>query len=419
MAKRRSRRRERAWLEKHRGIYRIRYSDPVKKKADGSPRVGCQQIFARDGKHITSEAQAQPELEAFIAKMPPLPTRAQGTVQVEQAHTILQLALRWYAAHPLNKTRAAYMSAIQRMIGPEGLNVTYPGELSAKKVAQFKQDHGGVGVNKELAYLRVVLRWAFGDGNCLDSLDRKLDNALAQPQSKHKDYDLWSDDEFELALAEARRWSASHEGIVRCLGTFGWRPSTACAIRIRDLKLDTPHPEIVLTHVKDVKAEKDRKEVRHPLPRAIAQMLRVLVQGRDPDEHLFLHGGEPWKVGPTGEATGFSDWFQRCCKLKIAPEKGNTNALRKYAIDRMTAGKAPWTQRMNNKQIACYTAHRDLTVIDKRYRATSPEQLRELGGLNEEADMSDSVYVVVDGGVETKHHLTMPDESVSFRLGIG
>lgn len=402
-----------AWLEKMRGCYGIRYRDPVKRKPDGSPVYPFVTLYAKNGEKIRTKLAAQPLLDEFLAKMPVPKKRTSGSIEAPTRYTIMQLALRWHREHPDNRVRDAYMSSVQRLVGEQELNATYPHDLTAKAVLQYKLDRNYVGVHKRLAYLRSILNWAqHHPDNLVDPLCPRLMSELSQPQSRRSRYPLMTEAEYAASMEEARRWGPNTFALATCLSTFGWRPISACKMKVGDV--DLANLWVSLTHTKDVSVDRDHEPHEHPLPRQVAEVLRPIIEGRDPDEHLFLHGSKPWRLVNDG-AGQYTDWYRRTIK-PLAPKAGNSNAWKRYAVHRMTQGMPPWTERLDDERIRQFTGHDDVTVV-ARYRKTNREEMRRAAGLDEDPSdyrIDDDRFVLVDAGVNDGQPLTDPDESVSF-----
>ncbi len=405
------------WLEKKRNAYVIRYNDPVLKKANGiDPKVGIAVPKDDQGNPITSKVLANAALDAFRARnIGPAPKRKPGSVALPPRYTIQQLALKWFHAHPKHRTRDAYMHVVQKLVAPERLGVDHPDQLTARLVKDYKQNRGFVGVHKDCAYLRSILNWAQDEDDLLDRpLCPRMLKALSQPQSKRSTYPVMTADEYAASMAEAKRWGPHHYAFAHCTSTYGWRPSTACMVLVGDVNLADSW--IVLTHVKDVSKDKDHEPVEHPLHPETVELLRPLMEGRDPGERLFLHGAVPWRMGHTGGADQFTDWYRRTIK-PLAPKAGNSNAWKRYAVHRMTNGMAPWPERLDDERIRIFTGHEDVQVVS-RYRKTNREEMRRAVGFASPSDSNrsadDEEIVVVWGGVDARQAPTNPDERVSY-----
>jgi integrase len=399
------------WTEKRRGAIVIRYNDPILKKPNGDPKVGIDYPKDERGEPIRSKAQAAAALAAFKLRNIGPTKRATGSVASPPRFTIQQLALKWLAAHPKNKRGRKYLSVVQKLVDSDHLNVTYPHELTARLVKDYKQDRGFIGVHKDCAYLRSILNWAQNEEDLVDPFCQRLMKALAQPQSKRSRYPLMSPEQYEATMAEAKRWGDHAYALAFCLSTYGWRASTGCQVCVGDVDLD--RMEIHLKHVKDVSQDKDHEPVIHPLHPATADLLRPLMEGRATDEILFLHGGKPWTMA-NGGAAQFTDWYRRTIK-PLAPEAGNANAWKRYAVHCMTHGLGIWPDKMDDEEIRTFTGHEDVQVVS-RYRKTNPERLRHLvrASGDEPIVVEDAQIGWCGGGVDFGQGLTNPDERVSF-----
>ncbi len=412
-----------AWTEKKRNAYVIRYNDPILKKANGiDPKVPI--VYPKDdqGRPIRSLVLAKSALVSFVAANQHLAPRVKptGSAVLPQRHTAMSLALRWRAAHPANTSREEYLSRIQWLVGPDGIGFEYPQELTVQRINDFKLRREYRGCNRPLAYLRSVLTWSI-ENELLDSMPERVMGALSSPQSKRSSARLLSPGEYEQQLEEARSRGPHAEAVVHCLATYGWRPITACRVHIRDLDLSGADDDCWVTlDGKDVSQDKSKERQQQPLLPVTVALLRPLIEGRSPDEPLFLSpNGQPWKVRRE-RASQLTDWYGHHLKA-FAPTAGNIYALKRYAVDRMLSGAKPWPRALLVSEVQRFTGHEDTTMV-LRYSVTSRAALRTLVRGAEADDVplvledgfKTEAEVVVWGGVDARQAPTTPDERVSY-----
>lgn len=384
MAKNR-RRRERAWLEKKRGAFGIRYRDPVKTKEDGSPVYSFAMIDAGNGERVYTESAALPHLDAFLAKLPAAERRSQGTIG-RQRLTLGQVALKWHAAMPEDmESRDKYMSTIQGLMGPDGLGVLYCDEITRERVRTYKARKDNVGTEVPLAYLRSVLVWAASE-ELIDAVPTEVLGDMTRKPSDEAPVRMITPEEFALTFEVFKRKGPHYHALAHCLSLYGWRPKTACRLLVGDV--DLRREEITLK-VKRVRGKKTPHT--HVLLPCSMALLRPIVEGRHATEPLFLHeSGKGWKYGESADQ--LCNFYYANC-TRFAPGTGGIYAWKRWAIEGMAIGRAPWPKPITDLfQMMGFTGHADPEML-LRYRRHNTAAQRMALGLPQVADLDD-VYVI-------------------------
>lgn len=328
---------------------------------------------ARDGSQpsrtYTTRGEAARAAKDLEAKIGPTVRRKRGGLgpQPPLYLTIEQIAERWKetregTAIAQRPGADRYMSDAVRMACgvAEDLGWITSADANAADVATLKRTTKNVGIARPLGYLRAILRWAAE--NAEQPLDRAADVALRAPQSRKGLADLMTDREALVALARARR--LQQLPVISCLATYGWRPITACRLKVGDVDLKREQIRIAVKH--------DGSPWTHPLFAFHVEQLRPLVKGRDPAEPLFLntHG----KVGWTNSKLG---GFYRHCLRPAGTGSGNIYALKRLAMTRMDLGLWPWSEPLSISDIQMFTGHKTKEQV-LRYLATSMTRARSL-----------------------------------------
>lgn len=255
-----------------------------------------------------------------------------------------------------------YMSDAVRMACgmAEDLGWSTSRDANAPDVADLKRRRKNIGIARPLGYLRAILRWA--SENAEQPLDVAADVAMRAPQSRKAAVELLTDREAKAVLNRARR--LQQLPVIACLATYGWRPITACRLRVGDV---------------DLKAETIRISIKqngepwtHPLFAFHVELLRPLVAARGPAEPLFLntHGKVGWTNGKLGG-------FYRHCLRPDGGRTGNIYALKRLAMTRMHLGLWPWSEPLSISDIQLFTGHKTKEQV-LRYLATNLTRARGL-----------------------------------------
>lgn len=394
-----------AKLEWHAGsnCYGIRYSDWAKLKPNGEPTKRLTLIDAGNGRRVSSIAEAQPYLDAYLAKAPAaaVAKRVMAGTPGTARLTLVQLAQEFKRLHAGHCDVNAYVEAAETFsLPPEkgGCGAVYPDDLTVTLVEDWRAARAK-GVSGRLRLLLSVLNWAPGRKLC-SYLSQEVKQALRPPQSRWDEKDVLTRAEWEETLALAKL--QGQEALAHCLSTFGWRPisATRAKVGLVDLAAGMVGP---LPTKDPRKKDRPRRAHRHRLFPESIELLRPLVEGRGPDEMLFLNNkGLPWEE-KRGRAVQMIDWYKNHI-ARAHPGKGNIKAWKLVAIWRMDLGLSPWSKPVRDKMKIEFTGHKTEAII-KRYNATNAEEMNEVvGGEMAVTDFS--------GGwvVDTRHN---PSQTVS------
>lgn len=232
-------------------------------------------------------------------------------------------------------------------------------DARASDVANLKRLRKNVGVARPLSYLRAILRWAAENAD--QPLDVAADIAMRAPPSRKASVDLLTDREARVVLARARR--LGQFALFSCLMVYGWRPITACRIKVGDVDLKRGTVRIGI--------KQNGEPWVHPLFAFHVDQLRPLVEGRPLSAPLFLslRGKRGWVPHR------LSRFYAK--RLRPGGNAGNIYALKRLAITRMDAGLWPWADKLAIADIQLFTGHRTKEQV-LRYLATNLNRARAL-----------------------------------------
>lgn len=374
--------RRQAWLEKRNGAYGIRFHDPEKPLPDGTFDLTFRMIDGGLGQRVKSKIEAMPYLLAKLATLPA------SDPQPGERHTLQQIAARWKAMHPDHSAAWEYVRAIDRICAPtaeKGMGVTYPVEITKARIEEYEKANGFKGTDRPLAYVRSVLRWA-QTSDLMPQMSFLVDQSLAPPQSTPSNYRLLTEEEWRKQMVIARRWG--HEALAHCLSLYGWRPVTACLAKVG--MVDLKRRWIGPLHVKQTRKGKTHIH-EHRLFSETCDLLAPLVEGRRPEEPLFLHhDGGGWTLYKR-RALQLVAWYRNHCQ-RVAPDAGCVYAWKRFAVARMDRGDAPWPLQVRDCLKKGFTGHATEAIL-KRYSATNGQ---------EQDALTEELYVVEDEPVVRK-----------------
>jgi integrase len=256
----------------------------------------------------------------------------------------------------------AYMDEVtkQAPLIAEDLGWTTSRDANPTDVANLKRLRRNRGVARPLSYLRVLLRWAAE--NAGQPLDFAADVAMRAPQSRKSSLELLTDREAKVILSRARR--LQQLPIISCLITYGWRPITACRLKVGDVDL---RRQVIRIGIKQ-----HGEPWEHDLFPGHVEQLAQLVGKRAAGEPLFLNdaGTHRWWPGKLGG-------FYRHCLKPTGSRAGNIYALKRLAMTRMHRGLWPWPEPLSIADIQLFTGHKTKEQVF-RYLGTNRERSRFL-----------------------------------------
>lgn len=228
-------------------------------------------------------------------------------------------------------------------------------ELTIAEIDRWRTNPDGVGFKRNADYLLAILRWArrhlkvIVDQDVIDwRFPRKRNTLIARNK-------LTTDQ--VLDILEAGIGHSLHvHALLHYLATYGPRPATACALRIRQVDFRNGTLDLNAKH---------SGEWRHKLQAQTLEHFAQLAYKRDPNEHLFLRpfigsGIQvvrrtelPWELTKNGEANQLGRWYQRNITkvLQLPADLVQLYHLKRYAITTaLRAGLTP-------KEVALFTGH--------------------------------------------------------------
>lgn len=297
-------------------------------------------------KHLT-EPKAKAMVKVLRAKIPDRRKRKAG-VRVHD-HSIHDLCTQWKAAKLQGGQKSANYAeeaakraeAVADAAGILTVSQATPAAIRAHRTATGTASH------RPLSYLRAVLRWACDELGI--EIPRAFFVAARPPPSIESEHRVLS--ETEAARIEAKARELDQWPLVRCLMLYGWRPITACRILVRHVDLAAKPPTIQLA------VKRAKKPHVHPLHPEVVDLLRPLVKDRAPDDPLFLARFRRAWLTRGDKAEGLTRWYH-CMLRPLAPECGGTNALKRWALDRMDRGLSPWERPLTLREIRLFTGHK-------------------------------------------------------------
>lgn len=271
-----------------------------------------------------------------------------------------ELIIRWERARVDAGKDPVHMEAagkrLRALIKREGWS--RPDDVTPSEVERFRIK----GCARSGAMLQGVLQWAFVVHNQpVHQRSLKLLSPGGRPRAPKRA--LLTDEAVSRLLAKARTLSEGCHAVLHCLSTYGWRPITAARLTVGDLDLVAGK---VTTSVKG------GDTVRHPLMEETLRLLRPLASFRAHDAPLFLdpRTGLGWDV--IG-AESIPIWFRD--HVTARGSGIGVYDLKRYAITSMLR------RGLRREQVAVFTGHRTLSVIDTYTLQNDETQAEALAAL--------------------------------------
>lgn len=152
-------------------------------------------------------------------------------------------------------------------------------------------------ITRYRASLSSFFAWAMKDGRIDTNPVTKAQTPTAQDEVT--DMHPLSESELERVTAKVAGISPHYARIVYVLGWIGVRWGEARSLRVSDVTLDPPSIRISRseTETYKVKTTKGRKARRVPMPDHVADVVRVLMAGKQPEDRLLtgVSGGKLWR----------------------------------------------------------------------------------------------------------------------------
>lgn len=351
-----------------------------------------------------TEPKAKALVEKLRAKLPDRRKRKAG-VRIKD-HSIHEICTKWKAAkvqEAENSVNYAAEAARRAEAAADAAGIITVGQATAVKVRAYRTSVGA-SANRPLAYLRAIMKWA------CDELEVEVPRAFfvasRPPPSAESEFPLLTDHQVEKITAEAKR--LDQWPLIRCLMLYGWRPITACRILVK-------HVDLVNATIR-LQVKRATKPHVHPLHPEAVELLRPLTVKRAQTAPLFLsRSGKPW-VTRGDQAEGVTHWYKDHLN-QFAPECGGTNALKRWALNCMDHGLAPWPRPLTLREIRLFTGHKTDSQAMRYLRHSMREAERLVVGKRG----SDVVEIPKHGATGTDSRATVvdqfglqADESVSF-----
>ncbi|MBA3684182.1 MAG: hypothetical protein H0W72_02960 [Planctomycetes bacterium] len=328
-----------------------------------------------EGKHSTraygSKAAASAAAVEFEQRTAPKRRQRRHSARPVEQLTVAQIADLWRIANEGDASRmrrpgaAEYLTtAVAQVVRTcAGKGWLMPGDITPAAATSLRRANP-----KTVSILRGMLRWARDQHGV--PFDPLVYAALRPAPSRRAERDLLTDRQARYVLARARRWKQMP--LFSCLMAYGWRPVTACRLRVRDFNAKTGTVRTAVKH--------NGQPWEHPLFPEHVAMLRDLAADRPGDAPLFLTPrGKPWRISARGAAATLTVWYRRNIAPKRPGNVGNIYALKRLAISRMLTGAWPWPQSLSPADVCLFTGQRSAEVV-VRYFVTQADRARKLVG---------------------------------------
>ncbi len=287
-------------------------------------------------------------------------TRATGS------KTLLELASRYVDFKRMKKKLLPeYVEQrlydLQYVINEGGWTTT--SDVTKESVLDWQTKKDGVG-SRRGAYLRGLLKWA--RDNLDQAVDEKAILLLKPPASSNTDIPRQSQEQIAAWKAKATAQGPHAEALFHILLYYGGRCISLARMQVSDYD---PFAG-TLTHRK---VKHTNADVTHPVDEDGLKLLNRIAAGRKPSEFLFLSPitGLPWHDVAEGRKklkTPISDWWRN--RIDSRRDKQIRN-LKYEAITHMIE------LGMHSSQIAFFTGHKTLAVIDRYIRKYGMETKRK------------------------------------------
>lgn len=249
-------------------------------------------------------------------------------------------------------------------------------DVTPTAIDAWWKDTKGVGVDRPLAQLLSLLRFAFQRRD-IAVHPRLLVYKKPRRSRTVKDHELLSDDQIEQILEAAssveqregmrevvKGFAAHAIALLHYLSTYGPRPTTACQHRIRAVNFERGTLKL---------SAKRSGEWEHPLDDVSLKYFALIAKDRKPDDFLFLdYLGRPWKLTAAGEAERLCWWYKKHigAYLNLSPRLRTIYRIKDYVVSRMRK------LGIDDETICSFTGHLTKSQLDN-YDHTS-EQLKRL-----------------------------------------
>lgn len=248
-------------------------------------------------------------------------------------------------------------------------------DVTPASVDQWWKDTEGVGVERPLAQLLSLLRFAFQRRD-VPVHPKLLIYKKPRRSRTVKEHQLLTDEQIALIL-EAGSSAATREGmrkvlpqfaahavaILHYLTTYGARPTTACQLKIVQINFERGTLKV---HAKR------SGEWEHPLDDLCLKYFALIAKDREPDDYLFLdYLGRPWKLTAAGEAERLGWWYKKYIGtyLELPKRLRTIYRLKDYVVSRMRK------LGIDDATICGFTGHLTTSQLDT-YDLTSDQLKR-------------------------------------------
>ncbi len=195
-------------------------------------------------------------------------------------------------------------------------------DITADDVKDWRDDRDGVGCRKPMLQLRAFLRFCMTPEMKI-AVDEDVLLLRLPPPGRRRDR-LMTPEEVVLALTQAYRLHFPSGVACEIISKFGRRGSDISRADVRHW-----NKEKRLLHHFDTK---NNEHLVDPVPEPLASKLDNLVEGRNPDEPLFMDPwSRRWPVTKQG-ASFINSWYRQNVGEHVLPrDVVNINALKKFA----------------------------------------------------------------------------------------
>lgn len=352
-----------------------------------------------------TEPKAKALVDKLRAKLPDGRRRKAGVRIVD--HSVGDLCTRWKAAKILEGGESSMNYAADAAKRAEAVadaaGILRVSQATGDTVRVHREAEGSR-ADRPFGYLRAILQWAVDELGV--EVDQRFFVASRPPPSAETECPVISVEQCEAMIVKAKR--LEQWPLVHCLLTYGWRPITACRLRVRDLNV----AGLRIT----LKVKRTKKPHVHPLFAETVELLRPLIAGRRPDAPLFLsRRGKPWRTRGDS-ADGMTRWYGDNLH-PIAPDAGGTNALKRWALDRMDRGLAPWKRPLTLREIRLFSGHKTDSQVVRYLRPSVREAEQLTRGSSVVEDVKPDVTGLGFTATSADQIDMAPDDSVAFATG--